>query len=394
MGKRFSFFTYENITQPLSVERDVNGNWFYEMFSSRNKATELKSYKAKLNTVLCNPALMKVFSLHCDLYSLGRTNLYQNNELKEEHFLYSIKKKPNPFQTWKQFDWDYKFWRMLGMGIMYRTNNVFNESTQLYWLNPAYIDFGNGKNRFSQFIFSALGFKKLTQETIKYTFPDGTETKIKLSELSFFFDLSNGLNGNWFEGASRLDALYKIVANNEMALDAQSINLEFSQKFMVNGKNSLEDVSQTPMGDTEKQDIERSVRSNKKVHAVKTPIDVKRFVDDIARLKLDDAYFNTAYIVGNMFNTPKDILEYSLKDGSTFENQEKSMARMVEYCLKPAGEDYTDELESLFGFEDVRKEWSHLMFNQVFEKEKQEVIALKLDNEAKAKELGIKIETL
>lgn len=394
MAGRFSLFTWESIQQPLSVERDVNGNWWYEMFSSSNKAGKLTSWEKKLKTVLNNPACMKVFSLHCDLYSLNRTNFYENDELKEINFLYSIKKKPNHFQTWKQFDWDYKFWRMLGMGVMWRSGNVFNESLQLYWLNPANIDFGNGKNRFSKFILSIAGANEVKKKTIRYKFPDGTESDIKLSELSFFFDLTNGLDGNWFEGNSRLDALYKVVCNNEKALDAQAINLEFSEKFMVNGKNSIEDISNQMMSEPEKLDIESSIRSKKKVHAVKTPIDIKRFVDDIGRLKLEDAYFNTAYVVGNMYNTPKDTLEMFLKGESTYENQEKSMARMVEYCLKPAAEDFTDELEYLFGFQDIRKEWSHLMFNQVFEREKQEVIKLKLENEQLAKELNVKIEEI
>ena len=379
-------------SKPLSVTRDNDGNWFTEMFRSTNNAKELLTYKQKLNIVLKNPACLKVFSLHCDLYSLGRTNLYDNDELKEVNFLYKTKKKPNPFQTWKQFDWDYKLWRMLGMGVMYRTNNTFTESTQLYWLNPANIDFQGGKNRFSRFIFSVLGTNDIKKETIKYTFPDGSVSNIKINELSFFFDLSNGLNGNWFEGNSRLDALYKVIANNESSLDAQNINLEFSQKFMASQRT--DSLSEVPLTDEDKESIEGSTRSNKKVHAVKKPVDVKRFVDDIARLKLDETYFNTAYIVGNMYNTPKDILELYLKGGSTFENQEKSMARMVEYCLSPAGEDYTDEFESLFNYEDIRKEWNHLMFNQVFEKERQEVIKMKLENEQLAKELDIKIETL
>lgn len=388
---RFSF-NLDWGKQPLSVTRDSDGNWFYKMFQSTSNAKELLTYKQKLNVVLKSPACLKVFALHCDLYSLGRVNEYENDELKEINFLYKTKKKPNPFQTWKQYHWDYKFWRMLGMGVQWRTNNTFTESTQLYWLNPAYIDFQDGKNRFSRFILSVLGTNEVKRETIRYTFPDGSVANIKINELSFFFDLSNGLNGNWFEGNSRLDALYKVIANNESSLDAQNINLEFSQKFMASQRT--DSLSEVPLSDEDKESIEGSTRSNKKVHAVKKPVDVKRFVDDIARLKLDEAYSNTAYIVGNMYNTPKDILEPYLKGGSTFENQEKSMARMVEYCLSPAGEDFTDEFENLFGFEDLRMEWSHLMFNQVFEKEKQEVIKLKLENETMARDLGIKIETL
>lgn len=390
---RFSFEWGNQIQQPLSVERNINGDWWYEMFSSKNNAKDLNTYRAKLNAVLCNPACLKVFKLNCDLFSLGKVNQYQNDELKEINYLYSIKKKPNHFQTWTQFFWDYMFWKMLGTAVLYRSNNVLNESTQMYWLNPANVDFQNGKNRFSSFIFSNLGFNDQQRETIKYTFDDGKLSNIKLRDLSFFFDLSNGLGGNWYQGNSALDALYKVIANSEQSLDAKNINLEFSQKFMVNGKNSLEDVSQTPMGETEKIDIEQSVRSNKKVHAVKTPIDVKRFVDDIARLKLDESFYNDYFMIGTMYGIPRDVLEANLR-GSTYENQEKATARHVEYSLKPSGQALTDEFEYLFNLEDLRFEWNHLMFNQVFEKEKQEVIKLKLENEKLAKELGTKIETL
>jgi len=390
---RFSFEWGNNIQQPLSVERNINGDWWYEMFSSRNNAKDLNNYRAKLNAVLRNPACLKVFKLNCDLFSLGKVNQYENDELKEINYLYSIKKKPNHFQTWTQFFWDYMFWKMLGTAVLYRSNNVLNESTQLYWLNPANVDFQDGKNRFSKFIFSVVGLNEQQKETIKYTFDDGKISNIKIKELSFFFDLSNGLGGNWYQGNSALDALYKVISNSEQSLDAKGINLEFSQKFMVNGKNSLEDVSQTPMGETEKIDIEQSVRSNKKVHAVKTPIDVKRFVDDIARLKLDESFYNDYFMIGTMYGIPRDVLEANLR-GSTYENQEKATARHVEYSLKPSGQALTDEFEYLFQLQDLRFEWSHLMFNQVFEKEKQEVIALKLDNEIKARELGIKIETL
>ena len=383
MAMRFSFEF--GTPKPESVTRDVNGNWMYTMFSSKANHKDFKTYKAKLGAVLTNPATLKVFKLHCDLFSLGLPNKYENDKLVEKNYLKTIKSKPNHFQTWKQFYWDYKFWRMLGTGVLWRSNNVLTESTQMYWLNPANIDYENGKNRFSQFLFSLVNVNKQKDETIKYTFDDGKTTRIKIKELSFFFDLSNGLGGNWYEGNSTLDALYKVISNNESVLDAQNINLEFSQKFMVNGKTSIDDITALPMGETERQDIESSVRSNKKVHAVKTPIDVKRFVDDIASLKLDESYFNTAFIIGNIFNTPRDILELYIKGGSTYENQEKSMARMVEYCLKPAGDDLMEEFEFLFQLKDLRYEFSHLMFNQVFEKERQEVMKLKIENEVLAK---------
>ena len=160
---------------------------------------------------------------------------------------------------------------------------------------------------------------------------------------------------------------------------------------MASQKNDT--LSEIPLGDEDKESIETVLRSGKKVHAVKKPVDIKRFVDDIARLKLDESFYNDYFMIGTMYGIPRDVLEANLR-GSTYENQEKATARHVEYSLKPSGQELTDKFEVLFGLEDLRMEWNQLMFNQVFEKEKQEVIKLKLENEQLAKELGIKIETL
>ena len=178
MAMRFSFEF--GTPKPESVTHDVNGNWMYTMFSSKANHKDFKTYKAKLGAVLTNPATLKVFKLHCDLFSLGLPNKYENDKLVEKNYLKTIKSKPNHFQTWKQFYWDYKFWRMLGTGVLWRSNNVLTESTQMYWLNPANIDFENGKNRFSQFLFSLVNVNKQKDETIKYTFDDGKTTRIKI----------------------------------------------------------------------------------------------------------------------------------------------------------------------------------------------------------------------
>ena len=387
---RFNF-SFDWGKQPLSLTRDESGNWFTEMFRAGATSKEYTNYQQKLNAVLLNPACTKVFKLNCDLFSLGKVNQYQNDELKEINYLYSIKKQPNFFQSWTQFFWDYMFWKMLGQAILYRTNNVMNESTQLYWLNPANFDFSNGKTKFSKMVFSKKSFDDLQKETLKYTFEDGTTSDIRISDLTFFFDTTNGIGGNWYLGNSVLDSLYKVISNSEQALNAKAVNLEFSQQFMASQKN--DSLSEIPLGDEDKESIETVLRSGKKVHAVKKPVDIKRFVDDIARLKLDDSFYNDYFMIGTMYGIPRDVLEANLR-GSTYENQEKATARHVEYSLKPSGQDLTDKFEILFGLEDLRMEWGHLMFNQVFEKEKQEVIKLKLENEQLAKELGIKIETL
>lgn len=388
MGFNFNF-SWGSPQQPLSVERDSSGNWFYRIFSSDTKKGKIND-KTKLELVLSSPAALKVFALNCDLFSLGKINSYENDKLDQVNFIYSLKQTPNEFQTWKQFFWDYMFWRMTGTAIMYSSSNVLNEKTQIYWLKPYCLDIPKSvSDKLSKNYNSAETLKSLSKEKLKYTFDDGTTAYYQLSELSFFFDLSNGLQGNWITGNSRLDALYQIICNSQKAIDSKGVNLDFSKKFVITGNydptKNLSDFS--TMGNVEKEDIEQKVLSGKPVHSVKMPIDLKRFVDDIAKLKLDESFYNDYFMIGSMYGIPRDVLEANLR-GSTYENQEKATGRHIEYSIKPAADDFTDRLEKKFGFEDIRLEYTHLSFNQIFEQQKAEKQKIQLENVKIAKELG------
>jgi hypothetical protein len=370
---------------PQVIERDSSGNIFFEMFSG-NSANKFKSDKQKIDTVLSNPAVLKVFALNCDLFSLGKIN---NSTTID--FLYTQRKKPNFKQNWTQFLWDYMFFNQLGTAYLWTPNNRLNETSPIQWLNPANIEFDSTLvDKINALILSNITFKDVLKGTIRYN--NGNTTKlIPLSEITPFYDLTNSVSDNAFKGVSRLDALYKIVTNSENALDAKGINLEFSRKFIASSKSeSLESVNMT---NEEKQSIEGVVRSNKDVHAIKKPIDIKRFVDDIARLKLDECFYNDFFMIGSMYGIPRDVLEANIKS-STYENQEKAINRHVEYVLKPKGQNLTDSLSELFNFTDLFMTWEHLAFNQVFEKERQEVIRLKLDNKILADANNIKIDEL
>ena len=70
----FNFNISYNSYQPLNVERDRSGNWFYTMFSSKAKHQGFASDKDKIKAVLSNPYLMKCFALNADLFSIGRVD--------------------------------------------------------------------------------------------------------------------------------------------------------------------------------------------------------------------------------------------------------------------------------------------------------------------------------
>ena len=368
---------------PQTIERDLSGNFFYEVINQQANLNKFENDQDKINVILSNPAALKVFALNCDLFSLGKINTPAVND-----FLYTQRKKPNFKQNWTQFLWDYMFFVQLGTAYLWTPNNSLNETSPIQWLNPAKLDFdSNLIDKLNNLILSNVTYKDLLKGTVKYSFSN-TSKLIPISEITPFYDLTNTVSNNSFKGVSRIDALYKVISNSENALNAKSINLEFSQKFIASAKSeSLESVNMT---DTEKRNIEGVVRGNKNVHAIKKPIDIKRFVDDIARLKLDECFYNDYFMIGSMYGIPRDVLEANLK-GSTYENQEKAVNRHVEYVLKPKGQMLTDSLEDLFNYPELTMSWDHLSFNQVFEKERQEVIKLKLENQILANDNNINI---
>lgn len=379
-----------NHREPISIERNGN-DWFYTLFSSRNGLANKLTDQEKYNAVISNPALLKVISMDCDIFSLGKINKYQDEKIIENDFIYSQSKKPNLQQSWTQWLWDYKFWlNIYGSAYLYNPNNskVLSDNNSLTWLDPSKIVWEQSViDKFKKFIFSKTTYKNLLKQTVKYEFGNGESKRIPLEEIIIFNDLTNAGQCNPLTGISRIDALYKIIKNSELALDAKGINLELSGKFMVAGKADPDNVTQLPMNETEKQSVEDSIRSPKHVHAVKSMIDIKRFVENIGALKLDESFYNDYFMFGAMYNYPRDILDANLK-GSTYENQEKAMVRVIEYCMKPKGQMLTDILESQYGYQDLRMSWNHLSFNQVFEKERAEKLEIQLRNIEKAIELG------
>jgi len=378
--------------QNVAVESDNSGNWFYSLFGDKANHGKKMSESQKLKVALTNPALLKCLALNADLGSLAQVNQYTNGQLTVEDYLKSITQQPNFKQSWTQFIWDYYFWVQLGTAYLWNPANakILKETNPIQWLIPCNIEWDiNLLDKFRGLISTSISYKQLLTQTVKYNLGNGNYILIPLNEITTFFDLSNGLTDNFYKGASRIDALYKVVNNSELSLDAKSINLEFLQKFMVAGKQDPDNVSQLPMSETEKQDIEGKIRSNKKVFAVKSMIDIKRFVEDMNKLKLDEQFYSDASVMGSILNIPKDILDFNLKGNSTYENQEKATGRQVEYCLNPRGKMLTEWFEKQYNFKGLKMSWAHLSFNQVFEKERAEKTKVQLENIKLAKELGL-----
>lgn len=391
MGFNFSFSFGGAGPQPVSVEKDTAGNWLYTMFSSRGNNHKYLSDDAKLRLILKSPACMMVFSLQADMFSLGKINSPDTPE-----FLKTLRRTPSYKSGWTQFYWDYMFWVMFGTAYMYKSGGrILDENNTVEWLNPAKLMWDPSVTRkMMDFIFTKKRAKDIFGETVRYTTSTGQFQYIPLRDITPIHDLSSNMNDNFYIGISRVDALYKIIINSEEVLDSDNVNIKFTGKWMVSGKQDPSNVTQLPMDRQEKEDIESKVEFGKAVQANKSQIDIKRFTDNYAAQKFDDAFWAKVYTIAKMYNIPKDVIEAYMSGGkgATYENQEKAMVRHIEHTLKPKGDELCDAIEAAFdNIGDVEMSWSHLASYNVFEVEKQNVVTLKLNNAILAKSNELKL---
>lgn len=350
----------------------------------------------KLNVIFSNPALLKVIALQCDLFSLGQVYVYKDGKVVENDPFLSMIKKPNMFQNQSQFLWDVMFWNMVGNTYNYCESKNISDDNNLYVLENNKIEFNPEMVAMKdKIILSKASKKKIEDMSIKYRYADGTGDTFKWGNIIHMPDLTNG-SGNWFKGASRIDSLYKIISNSEASMDALNINIRYSGKFLVAGQADPENVFQTPMSEPEKNDIETKVNGKKSVHAVKSMIDIKRFVENIASLKLDETNLNQYFLIGTAFGIPKDVLE--VFNSGTYENQEKARGAFVSYCLQPKGNLFFESHANFFGYSDFGKsiviDWEHLPFMQVFAKERAETEKVKSETLLNLMKAGVPIEDI
>jgi len=380
-----AFFDYFKGLFRKEYEEDGFMPLFSSIFGATPQFNQYASDLEKLAMVFQSPAALKVFKLQCDLYSLGRfivtKDIVTTNEKRErmKDPVLKLLKNPNPYQTGKQLLWDQMFFNMLGTSYTYVDSKVVDTQNKIYVLMNSKIWFPESLRKVAdKMIFSEAKRKEIFETVINYRYDDGSMFQFPLNKLIINTDLSNG-TGNYFKGNSTIDALYKVICNSEASLDSANINLRYAGKFMVAGQADTNNVTSVPMAEPEKQSIEQKMNGRRSVHAFKSMLEIKRFVENYAQLELNKAYLDSYYIIGNMYGIPRDVLE--AYNSSTFENQEKARASHISYSLAPKGEDFAMGLTQMFGYDLQNKEiglsWDHLPFVQVFEQDRAKVADMK-----------------
>lgn len=379
-----NFFRFTTTQQTLG--------WVTEVHDPQAVFDGVLSSNLRVNTVLGSPALLSIFALQCDLFSLGDIVLTDadGNTIEEADLLNTLD-RPNPFMEKSDFLWCVMFAIMLGNCYIYHYRSATGQD-KLYILDERNMEFSDKLRQYNErIILSARTLKKMEGEMVRYKVSDTESINIEWGDIIHIPDIQY-LGA--LKGSSRLEAAIKIVANSESALEAQNINLRYSGKFMVAGKTDEGNVMKLTLSPQEKDDIEKKIEGTKNVHAVRSLIDIKRFVEDIGSLKLTEAYMDAYFQIGKLYSIPKDVLE--AYQSSTFENQEKARGAHVSYTLQPKGEQLMAGLIRSFDMENAKGtlSWNHLPFMTVFKKQEAELKEKQVDTMQKLLSMGIDIDQI
>lgn len=352
-------------------------NGDFMIFDPRTEFDTWDTDLLKKNCVFSNPAVIKVFKLQCDMFSLAEAYVYKNGKaMKNRDPFLNLIDNPNPFQQKQQFLWDFMFWKMMGNAYCYvDSDSVQASSNKMYWLDTSKMYFPDALNTMKdRLVLSDATMKFINDQLINYRYNDGTTLNIPWGRISHVSDLTNGV-GNWFKGRSVIDTLFEIISNGRAAIKSKNISVRYAGKYMVAGQADPSNVSKMPLGGDEQQSIEQKMNGRKTVHAVKSMIDIKRFIEDAAVIgELDKSWWDDYYKVGNMFGIPEEVLAAFNTKGATYENQEKARGAHVDYTLQPAANQFCASMNKRFGYSDksITLSWDHLPFTKVFAKDKAE----------------------
>ena len=400
----FDYFKRLGVNRSVSHVSYDEGHYFYHKYEP--DAFSDKGYAEKLDLILKNPAALYIFTLLPDLFSMGQYKLFRNGEeIEGEHVLLNLLKDPNPLQTESQLKWDYMFWRKMGTANLFSLSRIPDQS-KLYFLKNHFIEWPDELKDNAQSIFQSEDtINELMATPFKYNNGKKAYT-FTYDQLIQYHDISNGIT-SWWEGPSRVDALYKIVTNSDLALKSKNITADFAGKFLVGSQNDIEDTSSLPMNKADKQSVRSAMRSRESIYPTKTSPQIERFITDGTMLQnLDEAFMTDAFLIGKLLNIPKDVIE--MLGDTTYENQEKARAAIISYNIQPDADDFCQGLTRYFGLNEqnleIKLDYSHLPFVQVFENEMAETKGKKseafrtliesgADQTEAAQWLGIDIET-
>lgn len=352
------------------------------------------SGEAKIMFALHNPAFLKICALQCEMFSIGKFYVYRDGKEVKEHPFLDFLENPNYLQSKQQFLWDYMFWQMIGVSYVMHESDIYDRSKKpvIQLLKPFKIEYPiDFEYKLNQPIFSEKTYREILDTDIMYWGDQGDYKLVKYGRLDVISDLGSPMSKTCFEG--RIDALIKPLFNNEAAMDALNINTRYSGKYIVTSTQNSD--SSLPLTHEEQESIETKLDRSRRLHAVRAPIDIKRFVENAGNQKLPEAWLHTYFQIGTMYGIPRDVME--AYESGTYENQEKARGAHVSYTLQPKGDALASKLTARYlrGSKDkLVMSWDDQPFMQFLEKDRADTLHKKAETVRILQECGVTDESI
>jgi hypothetical protein len=391
------------IWEALGFRRSVSrvtvegGKPFYHMYDPKPVFKTEVTNADKIRLALTSPGAFTVFKFVADMFSQGQFKLYPKGGIDagadpvEDHSLLEFLKSPNILQSQTQFLWDYMFCKKV-----YGTANLYVDSWRLemgpraYFLANEWITWPEWFEQHRRTLI--LSEEKLEEgkETILKYNEGRVEREIPYANVYQWHDVTSAFD-RW-HSPSVLDAYFKVVQNSDLSVRSKNVNANFAGKFLVGSQVDVENTSEIPMGPMDKATVRKALNSKESIFPTLTPPNIERFVPDGNILSnLDESFRNDVSFIGHALNIPKDALEI-LAQGATYENQEKAKGSFTAQSLQMDADDFCEGILKAFGIDEqyeAKMSWDHLPHNQVFEKQKAEMLKQKADAFSMMIEAGV-----
>lgn len=337
-----------------------------------------------LELSLKNIALFTALDVKSSMLSRGKVSVVSIDDDKkvfEDDPFVKLIGNPNPFQSQQDFIKQHYWFKGLGTNVVrvikIRDKGSAKDIANVRYLNNLVPSCINWKdvNKINKMIVSSKDFDALMEKEIEYKIGD-ENYPIKISDLEFFYDISNGMENNTlFQSKSRIDALLPALENITQAQVSKNINLQFSSKFMATNKGSEQGYSKN-LEEGEKQEIERVI-SSKGIMATNADVDIKSLANNFNQLKYDDGINADAMKVFSAYGINENALNWYFNK-STYDNKNQGLIDWLQNSIQVEADDWANTWTNAFGYAEqgkkIIKTFDHLPIMKAIELERIEFI--------------------
>ncbi len=322
-------------------------------------------------------ALLTAFDMTSSMVSRGRpivTDL-KGKELPDDPFVKKIS-NPNYFQSQQDFIYQHQWFKMLGTNavrvIKIRNKGEASDIDNVKSFNNLIPSCINWKdvNKLDKMIISNSDFKKLLLQEIEYKV-GSKEYPIPLSDLVFFYDITNGMqNNSVFKSPSRIKGIEQELRNIQLAQRSKNINLQWAHKHIASNEGMEMNVSKN-LGDQEREEVENKIM-RKDMIATNAKINIQSLAPDFRKLQYDQGISADCTRVSMTFGINRDALNWYLEGASTYENRENGILDWLQNTIQQQADDWGNTWTNHFGYMEQGKkiglDFSHLPIMRLVEK--------------------------